>query len=561
MKQLYYNGNIITMNEEQPKAEAILLEDGIIVAVGSNEELAEERDDAEVVDLDGATVLPGFIDSHSHFASSHIFPRFDPSPVGKTNSVKDLIEQAKEYLEENPVAEGEWFIGMGYDHALFEGQLHPTKEDMDQISTEIPIVMINTSGWLGVVNSKVLEILNITKDTPNPEGGHIYRDPETGELTGLFQDLAIRDTVLSKMPMPSAETMIDAICRAEQKYISQGYTTVMDGNFEADMRPLLQLCTGAGLISADVLGYVRVAGEAKVALDGVTSPESKYRTHFKISGAKIILDGSPQIRTAWLSKPYYQVPPGEKPDYCGYPTYDDTKEDENVALIKECMRNRWQLQMQCNGDAAIDRCLDMYERALQETGLTEDLRPVLVHAQTIREDQMDRLKELGIMPSFFHDHVYYWGDWYRSVVLGPERASHISPLAWAAKRGMRFTMHQDCPIGPPNTMLMLDTAVNRRTRNGNVLGEELAVDIMTALKAITIDAAYQCFDDDVKGSLEVGKRGDMVVLDQDILSVDKDQIRNINIIATIKEGQIIYQADDMECVECITDACEFENTL
>jgi predicted amidohydrolase YtcJ len=260
-----------------------------------------------------------------------------------------------------------------------------------------------------------------------------------------------------------------------------------------------------------------------------------------------------------MSKPYYQAPPGEKPDYCGYPTYES--EEHILELFKECMNNRWQLQMQCNGDAAIDNCLDIYEKALQETGLTEDLRPVLIHAQTIREDQMDRIQALGIIPSFFHDHVYYWGDWYRTVVLGPERASRISPLAWAAKRGMRFTLHQDCPIGPPNMMLLLDTAVNRRTRNGNVLGEEFAVDIMTALKAVTIDAAYQCFDDDVKGSLEVGKRGDMVVLDQDILTVPKDKIRDIQVIATIKEGAIIYQAEDMECVECIEEASEFETSL
>ncbi|MBR5319531.1 MAG: amidohydrolase [Peptococcaceae bacterium] len=559
MKQLYYNGNIVTMNEAQPKAEAVLLQDGIIVAVGSNEELLAERETAHVVNLDGATVLPGFIDSHSHFSSSYIFPRFDPSPVGKTDSVEDLVEQAREYLEKHPVPEGEWFIGMGYDHALFKGQLHPTKEDLDRISTEVPIVMINTSGFLGVVNTRVLDILGITKDTPNPEGGYIYHDPETGEPTGLFQDLAIRDTVLTKMPTPSAETMIDAICRAEQKYISKGYTTVMDGSFEADMRPLLQFCTGAGLISADVLGYVRVASEAKVALEGVASPEAKYRTHFKISGAKVILDGSPQIRTAWMTKPYYQAPPGEAPDYCGLTGFDS--EEDTLALFKECMENRWQLQMQCNGDAAIDRCLKLYEQAVKETGITEDLRPVMIHCQTIREDQIERAQELGIMLSFFHDHVYYWGDWYRSVVLGPERASRISPLAWAAKRGMRFTLHQDCPIGPPNVMLMLDTAVNRRTRNGNVLGEEFAVDIMTALKAVTIDAAYQCFDDDVKGSLEVGKRGDMVVLDQDILTVPKETIRDIKVLATIKDGEIIYQADDMECVDCITEPGEFETTL
>lgn len=551
MRTLYYNGNVITMNEAQPKAEAILVEEGRIVAVGSSEALLEQRATAHLMDLDGATVLPGFIDSHSHFAASYEFPRFDPSPVGKTDSVKDLIEQAKAYLEENPVKEGEWFVGMGYDHALFEGQLHPTKEDLDQISTEIPIVMINTSGWMCVVNSKVIEVLGLTKDMPVPEGGYIYHDATTGDLNGQFGDIAMRDVILDKMPAPGAETMIEAICRAERMYSSKGYTTVVDGSFEADMRPLLQVCTGAGLISLDVNTYSRVASENKQILEGVATPEATYRTHFKIAGAKVILDGSPQIRTAWMTEPYFQPPEEGTEGYCGQGTFNDSR--DIVALFKECMEKRWQLQMQCNGDAAIDQCLDAYEQALQETGLTEDLRPVLIHCQTIREDQLDRLQKLGIMPSFFHDHVYYWGDWYSDVVFGPERASRISPLASAAKRGMRFTMHQDCPVGPPNAMLMLDTAVNRRTRTGRPLGTEYAVDVMTALKAITIDAAYQCFDEKIKGSLEPGKYGDMVILDRDPLTVPKETLRNIQVLATIKEGQIIYQAEDVECVDCITD--------
>lgn len=551
MRTLYYNGNVITMNEAQPKAEAILVENGRIVAVGSSEALLEQRATAHLMDLDGATVLPGFIDSHSHFAASYEFPRFDPSPVGKTDSVKDLIEQAKAYLEENPVKEGEWFVGMGYDHALFEGQLHPTKEDLDQISTEIPIVMINTSGWMCVVNSKVIEVLGLTKDMPVPEGGYIYHDATTGDLNGQFGDIAMRDVILDKMPAPGAETMIEAICRAERMYSSKGYTTVVDGSFEADMRPLLQVCTGAGLISLDVNTYSRVASENKQILEGVATPEATYRTHFKIAGAKVILDGSPQIRTAWMTEPYFQPPEEGTEGYCGQGTFNDSR--DIVALFKECMEKRWQLQMQCNGDAAIDQCLDAYEQALQETGLTEDLRPVLIHCQTIREDQLDRLQKLGIMPSFFHDHVYYWGDWYSDVVFGPERASRISPLASAAKRGMRFTMHQDCPVGPPNAMLMLDTAVNRRTRTGRPLGTEYAVDVMTALKAITIDAAYQCFDEKIKGSLEPGKYGDMVILDRDPLTVPKETLRNIQVLATIKEGQIIYQAEDVECVDCITD--------
>ena len=560
MRQLYYNGNIITMNEAQPQAEAVLLEDGRIIAVGDTETLRAQRGDGQQVDLDGATVVPGFIDTHSHFSGSYVFPRFDPSPVGKTNSVKDLIEQAKEYLAENPVKNGEWFVGMGYDHALFEGKLHPTNRDLDQISTEIPIVMINTSGWMCVVNSLLLEQLGITKDTPNPAGGYIFHDEATGEPNGQFGDTAMRDTIMAKMPKPGAETMIAAICRAEQMYSSKGYTTAVDGAFEADMQPLLQLCTGAGLISMDVVTYSRVASPNKKILEDVVSSESQYRTHWKIGGAKMILDGSPQIRSAWMTEPYYTEPEGEAADYRGHYTFEDG--NEMVSLFKECMENRWQLLMQVNGDAAIDRCLDQYEKAVQEAGLTEDLRPVLVHCQTIREDQLERIQRMGIMPSFFPDHVYYWGDWYRDVVFGPERAKKISPLALAVKHGLRFTMHQDCPVGPPNVMLMLHTAVKRVTRTGAPLGQEYAIDIMEALKAVTLNAAYQCFDEAIKGSLEVGKYGDMVVLDRNPLTTPKEEIKNIQVMATIKEGQLIYQADDVECVDCITDeTIDWQTTL
>ena len=546
MRQAFFNGNIITMNDAQPKAEALLLEDGVIVAVGSNEEILDQRGDASLIDLGQFTVLPGFIDCHSYFCTSYAFPRFDPSPVGKTNSVEDLIEQARLYLDKHPVEEGQWFVGMGYDHALFSGKLHPTRYDLDRISTEIPIAMINTSGWMCVVNSKLIEVLGLTKDTPVPEGGIIYYD-ENGELSGQFADIAMRDTVLEKMPMPTGEYMIDAICRAAEKYSKTGYTTVTECNFEGDLRPLMQFCTGAGLISLDVMTYTRVAGESKYILEDVATPDAEYRTHFKMAGAKIIFDGSPQIRTAWMREPYFHAPRPESDGFCGYPTFDHA--EDAVNLIKECLENRWQVQLQCNGDAAIDQALDCFEIAKKEVGLKEDLRPILVHAQTIREDQLDRAQALGVLTSFFHDHVYYWGDWYANEVFGPERASRISPLASALKREMNVTIHQDCPIGPPNVMLMLHTAVNRTTRSGKPLGQEYAIDIYDALKAVTVNAAYQMFDEKIKGSLEVGKLGDMVLLDRDILTVPKETIRDIKVMATIKEGKIIYQADEVDAEE------------
>ena len=171
-----------------------------------------------------------------------------------------------------------------------------------------------------------------------------------------------------------------------------------------------------------------------------------------------------------------------------------------------------------------------------------DLRPVMVHAQTVREDQLDDMKELGIIPTFFLDHIWFWGDYHYESVFGPERAQNISPIGWALEEGIKFTLHQDPPVKMPNQIFAIHTAVNRMTESGRVLGEHQRIPVMEAIKAVTINGAYQYFEEDIKGSIEPGKLADLVILDKNPLEVDKLEIKDIKVLETIKEGNTIFKA-------------------
>ena len=250
------------------------------------------------------------------------------------------------------------------------------------------------------------------------------------------------------------------------------------------------------------------------------------------------LDGSPQGKTAWLTEPYYVPPEGQQADYRGYPAITD---EEAIALVDKAFGNGWQILAHCNGDAAMDQFIMAIRAATEKYGKA-DRRPVMIHAQTVREDQLDAMKELGIIPSFFGMHTYYWGDWHRDSVLGPERAARISPAASTLKRGMIYTQHHDAPVAMPNSIMILASQMNRTTRSGKVLGPEQRVSVMDALKSITINAAYQYFEEDSKGSLEPGKLADLVILDKNPLKAEPADIKDIKVIETIKEGISIYKA-------------------
>lgn len=545
MKTLYWNGQIVTVDQKDTVAEAVLVMDGKIAAVGSNAALKAMTDERTVcVDLQGKTMLPGFIDSHGHILRSEVYPRFSPPPVGEIDSIEKLVQAARQELEEHPPKNGCWFIGMGYDNAFFADGRHPTLADMDRISTDVPVILQHCSGHVGMVNSKVLALLGITKDTPDPPGGRICKDPLTGELTGLLEERAILNLyqVEGLMPQPSLEDLADAFLRAQRIFAANGVTTAQDGATSPVDLPIIQYCQQHGMMLIDLYAYPLLDSLVAGALDGCDCRKPPhYDQHFRIAGAKMLLDGSPQGKTAWLSQPYYEAPEGKPADYCGYPIY--TEESIVCEMLKKCLEQRWQVLVHCNGDAASQQLIDMYLKAQEQTGITEALRPVMIHAQTVREDQLDKMKSIGMMPSFFHDHTFYWGDYHLDSVLGPERGRRISPLRSALEREMPFTLHVDYPVVPQKPLFSIHNAVNRQTRQGREIGPEFTIGVMDAIRAVTIHAAYQCFEEDLKGSIVPGKYADLVILSKNPLLTDKAAIKDIQVLETIKEGKTIYKAE------------------
>jgi predicted amidohydrolase YtcJ len=301
--------------------------------------------------------------------------------------------------------------------------------------------------------------------------------------------------------------------------------------------------------------FIKAAEDGRLIMDVVAFPDivmltdesvmsgpyygREYRNNFRIGGVKLTLDGSPQGRTAWLSKPYFKVPPGRKRGYAGYSTLTDK---QAIAAVSRAFRNNWQVMVHSNGDAATDQMIRAV-RAASAQYPGGDRRPVLVHGQVLRENQIDTLKQLGIFPSLFPMHTFYWGDWHRDTVLGRKRAENISPTGWFLKRGMMFTTHHDAPVAFPDTMRVLSATVNRTTRSGKVLGPKQRVEPLVALKAMTLWAAYELFEENNKGSIEPGKLADFAILSDNPLSVPRENLADIKVVETIKADKRIFSIE------------------
>ena len=538
MRKLYFNGTIITVNENQPTVEAVLIENGKIIKVGSKDEVFELKDsETELVDLEGKTMLPGFIDSHSHITA--VAQTLMIVNLSEANSKEEFISMLKEYVKNNSPKAGEWVIGFGYDNTKFENEEHPTKFDLDTVTTEVPIFVSHASGHISTTNSKALEALGyVGTDYEVPEGGVVRTVEGSNEPNGVLEENACLAPEKRKIiPAPSIETLLKCIKKAQEIYSSYGLTTAQDAGVDENLHQLLSLAAQKNELIMDVVGQAVQHVTLKL-LKNEGTPKREYVNHYKLLGGKTWLDGSPQGKTAWLTKPYYEVPEGESKDYCGYGTQEDK---EVTDYFKSLIENNIQVNVHCNGDAAADQFIRCYKKALEETGSQTDLRPVMVHAQTVREDQLDAMKELGIIPTFFLDHIWFWGDYHYDSVFGPERANRLSPAKSALRRNMNFTLHQDSPVKMPNQILAIHNAVNRQTQSGRILGEDQRLTVMEAIKALTLNAAYQYFEEETKGSIEEGKLADFVILDRNPLELESSKIKEINVLETIKEGNTIYK--------------------
>lgn len=541
---LFHGGPILTMKDMSPNyAQAVLVQDGRIKFIGNlNDAMKLKSNNTKIINLKNNMLLPSFIDAHSHVYNvglQQVVANLYPQPDGTTTDIASLIRTLKDWEQKNEQFIQEtsgWIIGNRYDDAQLSEKRHPTADDLDQVSTTRPVIVIHQSGHIISLNHVALKLLGIDEHTKDPEGGVIRREENSQIPNGILEETAViapRNAAFGKIPI----TKMQDIAKGGLKtYIQNGYTTVQEGRADKSTAELWKSLANKGPLDIDVVVYPDIVIEREYMKTNGSS--LSYHNRLRIGGGKISLDGSPQGKTAWLSQPYLIPPEGRDKDYKGYPTYSDATVQEAVNLAYQ---NHWPLLAHANGDAAIDQYLNSLENANKAFG-QQDRRSVIIHAQTMRDDQLDRAKKLGVIPSFFPAHTFYWGDWHKNETFGPERASRISPTGTALKKGLLFTAHHDAPVIPPNSIRVLDTAVNRTTRSGEVLGVNEKISPYIALKTMTDWAAYQYYEEKEKGTLEVGKLADFVILDKNPLTIPENQIKNIKILATYKEGKNIYQA-------------------
>ena len=532
---LFVNADIITVDDSRPAAQALAIRNGRVLAVGSRDEVeAAAGQGAEVRDMQGKTIVPGLIDAHGHIsltALSNGFANVQPPPAGPISSIAQLQEVMKSWDQANP--EATWLMGWGYDDSLMAEGRHPSRYDLDAISTEKPIMLTHVSGHLMACNSKCLELAGITAESEDPPGGVYQRVGDSQTPNGVLEESAIYK-VFGLLPAATQAQRLALLEQAQAYYASHGITTVQDGASQLSNIADLQTLAANKKLFLDVVGF-RILSKGESIGEAFTV-SSDYQDHYRIGGIKLVLDGSPQGKTAWLTEPYAHPPHGQGKDYKGYPRLDDTEVNE---FISESFSRGFPVLAHANGDAAADQLVNAVTLANEALGAA-DRRPVMIHAQTVREDQIDQMQALGIVPSYFVAHTFYWGDWHRDSVFGAERASRISPLQSTVKRNMPYTTHNDTPIVPPDMMRLLWSGVNRVTRSGKLLGPDQRITPLEALKSMTINAAYQFFEENDKGSIEVGKLADLTVLSANPLKVDAMMIKDIRIEETIKEGKTVY---------------------
>ena len=538
---VYHNGTVITMNDESKFAEAVAVSDDTILAVGDFAKVktfAHEK--TRYVDLKGKTLLPGFIDAHSHIldtAFRALWVDVNSVPLGTVTGIADVIRLLKEKAQITP--EGEWIVGWGYDDSKIEEMRHLTVEDLNQVSTEHPVSISHISGWVTYHNSLALAKGDIAKGTPDSEYYRILHYPD-GEPTGTIESALC--PIFSKIPMAAGETFIKGLDIVSKRYAAKGCTTSQEGWFCSKKTvDLTREAMYENLFNVRLVLYPVGEGDVYDTGKNELYPEfssGEYLDKHKMlcmGAMKLTADGSIQARTACLSKPYYLCP-ADKP-FSGPCNHEQEWLNDRVLTFHKQGK---QVAIHCNGDGAIEMAIIACEHA-QKQYYREDPRFVFIHCQTARKDQLERIAKLKACISFFVTHTYFWGERHYAVFLGPERAMRLDPVREAMDLGINCTLHNDTYVTPIDPLLSVWSAVNRQTYEGRDLGkEEQGIDVYSALKAITINAAFQGFEENVKGSIEIGKLADFVVLEENPLEADEWKIKDLKITATIVGNKLVY---------------------
>lgn len=540
---IYYNGDIITMEGDSAAyAEAIAVKDGKIIFVGSKADAEKLKGDSTVMnDLQGKTMLPGFIDPHSHFINALSMSsqaNCSAPPVGTAKDADGIVAALKDFQQKKNIAKGELIIGYGYDDTQMPDGRLLNRDDLDKAFPGNPVLVIHVSLHGAVLNSAALTKFGYSSKTVTPEGGIIVRKPGTNEPYGLIMETAFLP-VFANLPKPTPEQQLQQLKDGQMIYATAGVTTAQEGATHKTDLDILANGAKQNALFIDVIAYPFILDLPAVLKDHPFTEFASYNNHLKIGGVKITEDGSPQGKTAFFTTPYLTGGPGGEKNWRGEPTFP---QDSLNAWVKKLYDNKIQLIVHGNGDGAIDMILKAHEYACKELNqpLDANRRTTVIHSQFVRNDQLEKYKEYNIIPSMYAEHTFFFGDAHIKN-RGIQQASFISPLNTALKMGIPCTNHTDFNVLPIDQMMVVWCAVNRTTRTGVVLGADERITVYQALQCITINAAHQYFEENSKGSLKAGKLADLVILDKNPLKADAAAIKDIQVAETIKDGKTIYK--------------------
>ena len=537
---IYFGGDIITMEGDSAGyAEAVAVKNGKIIFVGNKADAEKLKGDStKMNDLKGKTMLPGFMDAHSHYINSLMVAnqcKLYAPPSGPAKDVESLVNALKQFAEDKKIPKGEMIMGYGYDENVMPDGKLLNRDDLDKAFPDNPVRVDHVSMHGCVLNSLAMDFYGISAETKTPPGGVIVRKPGTNEPYGLIMETAFLP-IFEKSESMTKEQEIEFTKAGQMLYAESGITTAQEGATHLSQLEIIKRASDAGANIIDVVAYPFITDVDKILVEFPQSGWGKYKNGYKVGGVKITIDGSPQGKTAFFSKPYLTGGPGGEKNWYGELTFPQEMVNQ---MVKKVYDMNVPLLLHCNGDASIDAFLTAYENA-RAGDYSKPWNVTTIHSQFMRKDQMPKFVKYNVRPSFYTLHTYYFYEAHLNN-RGFEEAQYISPMRDAIDIGMKPTNHTDFVVAPLDQMMMLWSAVNRISRAGAKAGTGLSVSPYEGLQAMTINVAMQYDEADSKGSLKEGNRADLVILDKNPLKVDPMQIKDIKVEETIKDGKIIYK--------------------
>ncbi len=517
MLKIFYNGNIL-LTDTGTQAQSVLIKDGKTFQTGIFDALKAKYPQAEKIDLQGNTLMPAFFDSHSHFMAFAI-SLIQPS-LKDCQNVEEIKEKIVSYLKENNSGNNSWIAFRDYPYLSENNGI--SKTDLDSITPNTPVVLQHQSGHGGMFNSKALEVIK-----QNLSG--FSDEIQEAEKTGYLNENAYI-SALNLIPSPDEKEVFGAIKKAQDIYFSYGITTFQEGFLTRQMLPIYKSALKADIIKGDIIAFTPPEdyASAQEYFKDINSP------NFKLGGIKIFIDGSPQLKTALMYRHYI----GQSGNFgtCSI-TEEGIKNALNTAYENKC-----QILCHANGDKACDMFINAVNTYALEKPDISNCSPVIIHGQFINPFHLLGIKSLNISASFFVSHILHYGDMHVKN-LGYNTASQMSPLN-SALHSINFTLHQDTPVMLPDMFESVYCAAARKSQSGRVLGENQKISVLEALKAVTINAAKQYGYESLKGSVAPGKAADFIILDKNPLSAGIEEIRNIKVLQTIKNGDTVWKLNN-----------------